>query len=148
MKILLMKDVKGMGTKGQVVEVKDGYARNFVIPNGIGMEATGGALKVAESQKAAEGRRKEKEHEEAEAFSTKLKGVTVLLKHKAGAEGRLFGSVTSQEVSDGLKALGHQVDKKKIQLDDPIRHTGRFAVKVKLTHQVITEVTVVVEAIG
>jgi len=146
MKILMMKDVKGMGQKGQIVEVKDGYARNYVIPSGIGVEATGGALKTVENQKAAEARRKEREHVEAEALAARLKGVTVLLRHKAGAEGRLFGSVTNHEVADGLKAQGYSLDKKQVHLDEPIRHVGRYAVKVKLTPQVSAEVAVVVEA--
>jgi large subunit ribosomal protein L9 len=147
-KVLLLKDVKNIGKKGQVVEVKDGYARNFVLPSGAGVEATGGALKQSLDQKAAETRRKEKEHEEAEALAAKLSGVTVLLRHKAGEEGRLFGSVTNQEVAEGLNAMGYKVDKKKVELETPIRHVGRFTVKLKLQPQVVAEVTVVVEAQG
>lgn len=145
MKVLLLKDVKNIGKKGQVVEVKDGYARNFVLPGGLGVEATGGALKQVESQKVAEARRKDKEREEAVALAAKIGGATVTLRHKSGEEGRLFGSVTSQEVADGLAALGYQVDKKQVQLDDPIRHIGRFSVKLRLLPQVTADVTVVVE---
>jgi large subunit ribosomal protein L9 len=146
MKILLLKDVRNIGKKGQVVEVKDGYARNFVLPGGLGLEATGGALKQSENQKAAEARRKEKEQIEAEATAEKLRGVTVTIRHKAGEQGRLFGSITSQEVAEGLTAKGFAVDKKQVQLDEPIRHTGSFIVKLKLHSQVALEVTVVVEA--
>ncbi len=145
MKILLLKDVKGMGKKGEVVEVKDGYARNFVIPGGLGQEATGGALKNAENLKAAEARRHEKEQMEAEALVSKLRNVTVSLRHKAGEEGRLFGSVTSQEVAEGLQALGYSVEKKKVSLDEPIRHVGRYQVHLKLHANVNAEVTVVVD---
>jgi large subunit ribosomal protein L9 len=145
MKVLLLKDVKNIGKKGQVVEVKDGYARNFVLPGGLGVEATGGALKQAENLQAADARKKEKDHEEAEAQAVKLREVTVVLRHKAGEEGRLFGSVTNQEVAEGLSALGYPIEKKKVILEEPIRHTGRFMVKVKLHNHVTVEVAVSVE---
>lgn len=145
MKILLLKDVKNIGKTGQVVEVKDGYARNFVLPGGLGVEATGGALKQSEDKKAAESRRKEKEQIDAEALAVKLRDVTVTIRHKAGEEGRLFGSVTSHEVADGLTAKGFPVDKKKVLLEEPIRHVGRFTVRLKLHSQVTAEVTVLVE---
>jgi large subunit ribosomal protein L9 len=145
MKILLLKDAKGMGKKGEVVEVKDGYARNFVIPGGLGIEATGGAMKMAENQKAAEARKLEKDHEEAEALVSKLKGVTVTLRHKAGEEGRLFGSVTNHEVAEGLQALGYKIDKKNVSLDEPIRHLGRFQAHLKLHPKVEAVVAVVVD---
>jgi large subunit ribosomal protein L9 len=146
MKILLLKDVRNIGKKGQVVDVKDGYARNFVLPGGLGVEATGGALKQSENQKASDARRKEKDQIEAEAMALKMRGAVVTIRHKAGEAGRLFGSVTSQEVAEGLTAKGFAVDKKQVQLDEPIRHVGNFTVKLRLQAQVDTEVTVVVEA--
>lgn len=148
MKVLLLKDVKNIGKKGQVVEVKDGYARNFVLPLALGVEATGGALKQSEDQKAKEVRKKEKEHVDAEALAERLRGVTVTLRHKAGDGGRLFGSVTNHEVAEGLTAKGFAVDKKKVMLDEPIRHVGQYTVKLKLHPQVTADIAVAVEALS
>ncbi len=145
MKVLLLKDVKNIGKKGQVVEVKDGYARNFVLPGGLGVEATGGALKQSQDQKASEARKKEKEQLEAEALAEKLRGVTVSILHKAGEAGRLFGSVTNHEVAEALSTKGFAIDKKKIHLDEPIRHVGRFTVKLRLHPQVTADIVVTVD---
>jgi large subunit ribosomal protein L9 len=142
MKILLKQDVKGIGKKGQILEVKEGYARNFLIPNGLGVEATGGALKQAqESQKVVE-RQKAKEKEEAEALAVKIKGLTLTLRHKAGEEGRLFGSITSHEIAEALKGQSLDIDKKRIVMEEPIRLLGEHSVKVKLHPEVVADLRV------
>lgn len=136
MKVLLKRDVPKVGKKGELLEVKEGYARNFLIPNGLAVEATGGTMKQYEEGKKAEEHRKAKEKEEAQALSAKIKGTTITLKHKAGEEGRLFGSITSAEVAEALHQKGFQIDKKQIVLDDPIRLVGSHDVKVKLHSEV------------
>lgn len=136
MKVLLKQDVAKIGKKGELLEVKEGYARNFLIPNGLAVEATGGTLKQLDEEKKAVERRKAKEKEEAQALAARIKGLTVTLKHKAGEEGRLFGSITSAEVSEALKQKGFEIDKKQVVVDDPIRLVGKYEVKVKLHHEV------------
>ncbi len=145
MKVLLKSDVPKIGKKGELLDVKEGYARNFLIPNGLAIEASGGALKQVEEEKKAVDRKKAKEKEEAETLAAKLKGLTITLRHKAGEEGRLFGSITSAEVAEALKGKGFEIDKKKIVLDDPIRLVGEHSVKVKLHHEVTASLRVLVE---
>ena len=137
MKVLLKADVPKIGKKGELLEVKEGYARNFLFPNGLAVEASGGTMKQYEEGKKADERRKVKEKEEAEALAAKIKGTTITLRHKAGEEGRLFGSITSAEVAEALKGKGLEIDKKKIHLDDPIRLVGHHDVKIKLHPEVI-----------
>ncbi len=136
MKVLLKNDVPKIGKKGELLEVKEGYARNFLIPNGLAVEATGGALKQYEEDKKAQERRKAKEKEEAQALAAKIKGTTLTLRHKAGDEGRLFGSITSTEVAEALHEKGFQIDKKQVFLDEPIRLVGSHDVKIKLHTEV------------
>src|SRR5690349_9375087 len=114
MKVLLKSDVPKIGKKGELLEVKEGYARNFLIPNGLAIEASGGALKQVEEEKRALDRKKAKEKEEAQGLADKLKGLSIVLKHKAGEEGRLFGSITSAEIAEALRQKGFEIDKKKI----------------------------------
>ncbi len=147
MKVLLIQDVKKIGKKGEVLEVKEGYARNFLIPNGLGVEASGGALKqVQEGQKAQE-KKLAREKEESLQLASQLEKVRVVIKHKAGTEGHLFGSVTSSEIADALKQKGFEVDKKKIVLDDPIRLVGVHSAKLKLHHEISASLTVEVLAL-
>ena len=136
MKVLLKQDVTKIGRKGELLEVKEGYARNFLIPNGLAVEATGGTLKQLDEEKKAVERRKAKEKEEAQALAAKIKGITITLKHKAGEEGRLFGSITSAEVTEALKQKGFEIDKKQVLVDDPIRLVGKYDVKIKLHTEV------------
>lgn len=136
MKVLLKADVPKIGKKGELLEVKEGYARNFLFPNGLAVEASGGTMKQYEEGKKAEERRKQKEKEEAETLAGKIKGTTITLRHKAGDEGRLFGSITSAEVAEALKGKGFEIDKKKIHLDEPIRLVGHHDVKIKLHPEV------------
>ncbi len=142
MKVMLKSDVSKIGKKGEILEVKEGYARNFLFPNGLAIEATGGTMKQFEEEKKAQDRKKAKEKEEAEVLAAKIKGTTVTLRHKAGEEGRLFGSITSAEIAEGLKKQGFNIDKKKIVLDEPIRLVGEYTVKIKLHHDVAGELPV------
>ncbi|HET9870951.1 MAG TPA: 50S ribosomal protein L9, partial [bacterium] len=121
MKVLLTQDVKKIGKKGEVLEVKEGYARNFLIPKGLAVEASGGAMKQHQDGQKAQEKRQAREKEEARELAAKLSAAPVVLKHKAGEEGRLFGSITSAEIAEALKAKGFEVDKKKIVLEEPIR---------------------------
>ncbi len=136
MKVLLKNDVPKIGKKGELLDVKEGYARNFLIPNGLAIEATGGTMKQYEEEKKAGERKKAKEKEDARALAAKIKGTTITLKHKAGEEGRLFGSITSTEIAEALKQKGFDIDKKQVILDDPIRLVGSHDVKVKLHSEV------------
>ncbi|HTC19957.1 MAG TPA: 50S ribosomal protein L9 [bacterium] len=136
MKVLLKNDVPKIGKKGELLDVKEGYARNFLIPNGLAIEATGGTMKQYEEEKKSADRRKAKEKEDAQALAVKIKGLTITLRHKAGDEGRLFGSITSAEVAEALKQKGFEIDKKKIHLDEPIRLVGKHEAKVKLHAEV------------
>ena len=145
MKVLLKQDVARIGKKGEILEVKEGYARNFLLPNGLAVEAAGGALKQADEEKKAQDRRKAREKEEALALAKKLESVELILRHKAGEENKLFGSITSAEIAEALKLKGYEVDKKKIVLDEPIRFVGNFPVKLKLSHDVDATLSVTVE---
>ncbi len=147
MKVLLKQDVAKIGKKGELLEVKEGYARNFLIPNGLAVEASGGALKQIEEEKKAQDRKKAKEKDEAQVLGKKIEGLSIQIKHKAGEEGRLFGSITSAEISESLKQKGFDIDKKKIVLDEPIRLVGDYTVKIKLHHDVTASLPVRVERI-
>jgi large subunit ribosomal protein L9 len=145
MKVLLKQDVAKIGKKGQILDVKEGYARNFLIPGGLAVEASGGAMKQIEEEKRASDRHKAKEKEEAQDLAKKIEAVSILLKHKAGDEGRLFGSITSAEVAEALKQKNFNIDKKKIVLEEPIRLVGDYEVKIKLHPEVAAHLNVRVE---
>ncbi|TYP75362.1 50S ribosomal protein L9 [Paenibacillus methanolicus] len=136
MKVIFLQDVKGQGKKGEVKEVSEGYVRNFLLPKGLVKAASDGNLKTLDIQKAAEVKRKEKEKEDAQAFAAKLEAITVVVKTKSGADGRLFGSVTSKQIAEALEKQGHKIDKRKIELDEPIRALGYTNVPVKLHPEV------------
>lgn len=148
MKVLLKQDVKNVGKKGEIVEVKEGFGRNFLLPNGLAVEATGGALRQVEQEKQAAERRRQREREEAVELGRRVAALELTLRHKAGDEGHLFGSVTNAEVSEALRARGFDVDRKKIHLSEPIRHLGRYPVQVKLHPEVTVEVNVTVERLA
>ena len=147
MKVLLKQDVAKIGKKGEILDVKEGYARNFLIPGGLAVEASGGAMKQIEEEKKASDRHKAKEKEEAVELSKRMGSLSIVIKHKAGEEGRLFGSITSAEIAEALKQKNFNIDKKKIVLDEPIRLVGEYAVKIKLHSEVSAEVKVTVEKI-
>lgn len=133
MKVILLKDVKGLGKKGTVINASDGHARNFLIPRGLAKEATTGNMKVLEKQKSAQDRKKQEELTEAKALADKLSKLTVTLKGKSGEGGKLFGSITSKDIAAALlKQHKVKVDKRKIQLDSPIKTLGSIFVDVKV----------------
>ena len=133
MKVILLADVKSIGKKDDIVNVSDGYARNFLFPKKLAVEATAGASKEIERKRAAAAAREAERRAEAEAKAGLLKNKAVVLKVKCGSQGRLYGAVTNAEVAEALeKQHGISVDKKKIDLADPIRTTGDVQVTVKL----------------
>lgn len=136
MKVIFLKDVKGQGKKGEIKEVSEGYAQNFLIPRGLVRLATEGNVKTLENQTAAEVKRKENEKQEAINLGKKLEEMTIGLKAKAGEGGRLFGAITSKQVAEALEKSGVKIDKRKIEMHDPIRTLGVTQVPVKLHPEV------------
>ncbi len=137
MKVILTQDIKGQGKKGQLVEVSDGYARNFLLPKGYAKEATNSNLNVMHSKQEAEAYRKQMALDDAKALCEKLKALSVTIKAKAGDNGKLFGSVTSKEVTEELLKQHHiKLDKKKFHLPDGIKALGTTDVEVKLHPEV------------
>lgn len=148
MEIILIQDVKSLGKKGDIVKVSDGYARNFILPKKLGLEATKQNLNDLKLQKAAEEKRLKEILEEAQAFGKKLEELTVKASIKAGEGGKTFGSVSTKEISAALKEqFGLDIDKKKLVLADPIKNAGTFTVQVKLHPQVTAELKIKVEAV-
>ncbi|MDF2524006.1 MAG: ribosomal protein [Clostridiales bacterium] len=146
MKVILKQDVKSLGKKESMIEVSDGYARNFLFPKGLAVEATSTNINVMKTKKEAEQTKKDKELAQAKALAEKVKAATVVFKTKTGENGKLFGSITSKDISDKLKSLhGLEVDKKKILLEDAIKSLGTLEVEVKLYPGVNANLTVKVE---
>lgn len=145
MKVILQQDVKGQGKKGQMVNVSDGYARNFLLPKKLAVEASADNVNTMKLQEKARQAKLAEEKAQAEAVAEQLKGLTVRIAAKAGTGGRLFGAVTTKEISDALKSQ-HNIDisKTKLVLDDPIKSFGGYELKAKLGHDVTGTVKVVV----
>lgn len=145
MKVILQQDVKGQGKKGQLIEASDGYARNFLLPRKLAVEATADNLNKMKKQDEAKREREAAEKAEAQALAAKLESMQVVIRSKAGAGGKLFGSVTSKEVSEALKAQhGVDIAKAKIVQDEPIKAFGSFELKCKLGYEVSGTIHVVV----
>ncbi|TGE34000.1 50S ribosomal protein L9 [Desulfosporosinus sp. Sb-LF] len=143
MKVILQADVKGTGKKGQVLEVADGYARNFLFPKKLAIEATTGNIQDISHKKAVEDRRKEKEKEDAVELGKKLNALQIEVKTKTGEGGRLFGSVTSKEIADALKKQhGFEVDKRKLDLKDPIKALGNYEIHVRIHADVVAKLQI------
>ena len=137
MKVILTQDVRGQGKRGQMIEVSDGYARNFLLPRKLAQEATADNVNTMKMNDKARQEKLQKAREEAVATAAKLRDMTLELRCKGGGAGRLFGSVTSQEIADALKAQhGIELDKRKILIDEPIKTTGLYTVKCKLGFEV------------
>ncbi len=145
MKVILLQEVKKLGDRGDVKEVSNGYARNFLIPKGLAMEATPKALKDLETQKKTLERKEQDEKEKMEALAEKLKGVKVTLSARVGEGGKLFGSVTSKDIAQKLQEQGYNVDRRKIDLGEPIRGLGSYTVTLKLHPEISAEIEVIVE---
>ncbi len=142
MKVILKQDVKGSGKKGDVVKVSDGYARNLLIPKGLAMEATEANMRALKQQKKKEAEEEAARRAEAEAAKALLEKKIITVEGKAGEGGRLFGSITSKDIAEALEKEGVTVDKKKIDLTQPIRSQGTFQVPVKLYQGINAEITV------
>ena len=144
MEVILREDIDNLGSRGQVVKVAAGYARNFLIPKKLAVTANESNKKIVEQERQAHLRKDAKLQSEAQDLAKLVTGVSVTIHQKAGENDQLFGSVTSKDVADGLAAKGFTVDRRKIQLDDPIKSLGEFKVPVKLHKDVTAEVTVIV----
>jgi large subunit ribosomal protein L9 len=144
MEVILREDIDKLGTRGQVVKVAPGYARNFLLPKRLAVAATGSNKQIVEQERQAHLRKEAKLKVDAEDLSKLLTGVSVTITQKAGENDQLFGSVTSKDVAEALALKNYTIDRRKIVLDDPIRQLGEFKVPVKLHKDVIAEVTVVV----
>lgn len=143
MKVILLKDVKGQGTKGEVVNVSAGYARNYLFRNGLAKEATKGNLRALKAQQRKADQQEQKEEDEAVALKEAIEKIEVTIKAKAGDAGRLFGSITNKQIAEELKqTYGHQVDRRKIEMDQPIRSLGHTKVPAKLHPEVTATITV------
>ncbi len=142
MKVILKQDVDSVGTVGDIVTVKNGYARNYLIPKGIALEATPGNLKRIEQEKKTLELQKNREKKAAEHVADKLNNVSVTISVSVGEEDKLFGSVTSQDIADALKEKGFEVDKRKIVMDEPIKVLGIYSIPIKLHSDVEAKIKV------
>ncbi len=148
MKVILTQDVKGKGKKGQMIEVSDGYARNFMLPRKMAIEATPDAVNTMKMNDKATQERIAREKAEALEISKTIRGLTVVVKAKGGGAGRLFGSITNQEIADALKAQsGINLDKRKIVLADTIKSVGTYTATCKLGYEITAPLTVKIEEI-
>ena len=146
MKVILLQDVKGKGKKGQMLEVSDGYARNFMLPRKLAIEATADAVNTMRMNDKAAAEKAARERAEALEISKKLRAMTLTVTAKGGGAGRLFGSVTNQEIADALeKNSGIKLDKRKIVISDPIKSVGTYTVNCKLGYEITAPLTVKIE---
>lgn len=149
MKVILTQDVPNLGHPGDVKNVSVGYARNYLIPKGLAMQATAGVMKDFERRQAAESRRDERLAARAEALAQRLSEVTLTFEAKASDKGRLFGSITTADIAEALeREIGEKFDRRKHILSDPIREVGKHTISVRLTADVVAEVKVVVKPEG
>ena len=149
MKILLRADVDNLGKKGDLVEVADGYARNYLVPRGLALQASRGAQKQADAMGRNRDARDRREREAAEALAAQFNGRTISVKARAGGEGRLFGSVTNNDIAEAIeRQTGAEIDRRKIELAEPIKELGGFDLQVRLHADVDASIHVEVEAAG
>lgn len=145
MQIILQEDVEKLGTRGQLVDVAEGYARNFLLPRKLGLEATPGNMKRLEKMRAAFAKKTAVEKDSAQKLAELLAGVSLTLSRKAGDNDQLFGSVTSGDITEALKAQGYEIEKRKIVLADPIKLVGEYEIPVKLHREVSANVKLAVK---
>ena len=146
MKVILLTDVKGKGKKGQMIEVSDGYARNYMLPRKLAQEATADAVNTMRMNDKATAERQARERAEAVAISKQLRELTLVVKAKGGGAGRLFGAVTTTEIADALKnSAGITIDKRKLVLADNIKNVGTYTVKAKLGYEIVAQFSVKIE---
>ncbi len=146
MKIILQESVEKLGTRGAVVEVAEGYARNYLLPRDLAIPATPGNLRRLEKIRTTLSKREATEREAATQVAAALAGITLTIARKAGESEQLFGSVTTADIAEALEAKGFKIDKRRIQLDEPIKLIGEYKVPVKLFHDITQEVAVTVVA--
>ena len=146
MKVILLTDVKGKGKKGQMIEVSDGYARNYMLPRKLAQEATADAVNTMRMNDKATAERQARERAEAVAISKQLRELTLIVKAKGGGAGRLFGAVTTTEIADALKKNANiTIDKRKLVLDENIKNVGTYTVKAKLGYEIVGQFSVKIE---
>ena len=146
MKVILLQDVKGKGKKGQLLDISDGYARNFLLPRKLAVEATADAMNTKKMNDKAAAEKEAKERAEALEISKQLRETILVVTAKGGGAGRLFGSVTNQEIADALKSkTGINLDKRKIVISDPIKSVGTYTVQCKLGYKISAPLTVKIE---
>jgi large subunit ribosomal protein L9 len=146
--VLLKEDIESLGGRGEVVKVRAGYARNYLLPRGLALLATKGNVKQVEGVRAALLKKAAVEIATAQAQADQMKGITLTFERKAGDEGTLFGSVTSMDIAEAIQAKGYEVDRRKITLKDAIKSVGNYTVPVKLHREVVLNVPVSVTAEG
>ena len=145
MDLILREDIEKLGSRGQVVKVAPGYARNFLLPKRLAVVATESNKKIVEQEREAYLRREAKDRSESEDLAKLLTGVTLTFRQKVGENNHLFGSVTAKDIADALEAQKFQVERRKVQLEEPIRTVGEHEVAVRLHRDVTTHIKVVVE---
>lgn len=142
MKVILLQDVKGKGKKGQLLEVSDGYARNYMLPRKLAIEATPDAINTVKMNDKATQERIAREKAAALELAKKLREMTLTVNAKGGGQGRLFGAVTNQEIASALQGVGVTLDKRKIQISEPIKNVGTYTVNCKLGYEISAPLTV------
>jgi large subunit ribosomal protein L9 len=147
MKVVLRADVDNLGNKGDIVDVADGYARNYLVPRGLALKASSGSQKQADAMRRNREVRDSRDREAAQALAAQFEGRTITIKARAGAEGKLFGSVTSVDVAEAVqKQTGVEIDRRKINLDEPLKELGGVDLQVRLHTDVLANLHVEVEA--
>ena len=143
MKVILNKDIQGVGKKGEIINASDGYARNYLFPRNLALEASEGNLATLKEKKDSQKYKKDSLQQVAREFAKKLSGITVLFKVKTGESKRLFGSITSKDISDEIKKqFGFDIDKKKIVLDEAIKSTGVYNIEIKVYPEISAKLKV------
>lgn len=146
MKVVLLKDVKGSGKAGDIIEAKDGFARNFLIKNGLAKEADAQAINDNKNQKAAQEFHRKEQLKANKALREKLDGTEITLKVKTGENGKFFGSVTNKEIADKLCELGYDIEKKKVILSENIKAQGRYPASIRISAEETAKITVIIIA--
>jgi large subunit ribosomal protein L9 len=145
MKLILQEDVEKLGTRGELVDVAEGYARNFLLPRKLGLEATPGNMKRLEKMRTAFAKKEAVERGDAQKLAEMLAGVSLSLTRKSGESDQLFGSVTSNDIADALAAQGYTIEKRKIVLENPIKLIGEYEIPVKLHRDIVANVKLAVK---
>jgi len=140
MKVILKEDVKNIGSMGQIVDLADGFVRNYLVPRGLAVEANVKNIKSLEHEKKVIQEKAKKIRNQAQDLAGKISDLTLVIKAKAGEEGKLFGSVTTMDIAEQLKNAGFEIDKKKISVEEPIKRIGSYSVKVRIHPEIATEV--------